>query len=325
MADNNSMNNSQINDGSTEVGIGISDILNDKSQTDNSVTDSLNDNSDNSTDVDVGLQDAFNDKSNNSTNLALGMEDSLNNSSTNNSNNDASTNTNVEVGIEDSFNSMDDNSDHSDNSTDLDLVIQDALNDKSINDSFNDNSQSSDSSTNVDVALDVAVSDSFNSLTDNSVTDSNNDNSDNSFNLDVAVSDAFNSDSSTSWGEIAVQFENVFNGAFGGGDGTGFAINQVADIVDNDTLSGFHQNNQGNFQLQANGGGASVAGDWDSVDDPFGSAGGSIVTTANAAASAAGTAFNMDVVMGANLQQNAVNIDIVSGDQTTTTTSGDSF
>ena len=123
--------------------------------------------------------------------------------------------------------------------------------------------------------------------------------------------------------EISVDFDNVFNGAFGGdGSGDGFAINQVADIVDNDSLWDVQQNNSGGFEMSANGGiAAQVA--WDDVDDPFDG-----TTVADASAQLQGTAFNLDIVLGSNLQQNAVDVSIVGGsadNNDTTTTSGDSF
>jgi hypothetical protein len=107
----------------------------------------------NSTDVDLGITDSLNDNSNNSTNtdLDLGIADSFNDSSTNDSGNDNSTN--LDVAVADSFNdsstndSGNDNSTNTDNSTDLAVDIADSFNDNSDNsthvgiaDSFNDNS-----------------------------------------------------------------------------------------------------------------------------------------------------------------------------------------
>jgi len=110
-----------------------------------------------------------------------------------------------------------------------------------------------------------------------------------------------------------VNFENVFNGAFGGGDGVGFAISQVADIVDNDQLQNVQQNNGGAYfnayatagdGTQANGNGFTT----EAGNNGTGSNG------ADGSAHASGTAFNMDVVLGANLQQNAVDATVVGGD-----------
>src|SRR5690606_39036461 len=83
---------------------------------------------------------------------------------------------------------------------------------------------------------------------------------------DKSIDNAFN-DLSTSFGRIDVNFEDVFNGAFSGGGGgnTAFAVSQVADIVDHDTLSGFSQNNQGVFNSQAFAQTADVAGSWDGI------------------------------------------------------------
>ncbi|MNU57805.1 hypothetical protein [uncultured Brevundimonas sp.] len=149
----------------------------------------------NSTDLDVGIADSLNDNSNNSTNL--GVNDSLNDNSNN------STNTDLDVGISDSLN---DNSNNSTN-TDLDLGVSDSFNDNSTNvaDSGNDNSTNTDNST--DLAVDIA--DSFNDNSDNStntdnsthtnldlavdIADSFNDNSDNS--THVGITDSFNDNS----------------------------------------------------------------------------------------------------------------------------------
>jgi len=92
--------------------------------------------------------------------------------------------------------------------------------------------------------------------------------------------------------------------------------------VDNDSLWDVQQNNSGGFEMSANGGiAAQVA--WDDVDDPFDG-----TTVADASAQLQGTAFNLDIVLGSNLQQNAVDVSIVGGsadNNDTTTTSGDSF
>ncbi|WMT89080.1 hypothetical protein [Pelagibacterium sp. H642] len=258
---------------------------------DNSDTNSHNYSNDESTDVDVAVEDAFNDKStttqtqDNDTDVDVAVEDAFNNKSTNDSNNDNS--------------DRSDHNSHNDNSESIDVSLQDALNDKSIDDSYN--SVSNETTTDVD----VAITDAFKSHSE-------------------SYSDAFN-DSSESFGEISVNFENVFNGAFGAGAGDGFAVNQVADIVDNDALQDVTQNNGGNFNMQAGGNGANQ---WDAVIDPFsGGADGDGTTVADAGIQLQGTAFNLDIVLGSNLQQNAVDISIVGGstDNDTITTSGDSF
>lgn len=148
---------------STDLDVGIADSLNDNSDnsTNLGVNDSLNDNSNNSTntDLDVGISDSLNDNSNNSTNtdLDLGVSDSFNDNSTN---------------IADSGN---DNSTNMDNSTDLAVDIADSFNDNS------DNSTNMDNSTNTNLDLAVDIADSFNDNSDNSthvgITDSFNDNS----------------------------------------------------------------------------------------------------------------------------------------------------
>jgi hypothetical protein len=52
-----------------------------------------------------------------------------------------------------------------------------------------------------------------------------------------------------------VHFDNVFNNAFNGaGTNTGFALNQVVDLVDNDSLSDVNQANSGSVSAAATGG-----------------------------------------------------------------------
>jgi hypothetical protein len=110
-----------------------------------------------------------------------------------------------------------------------------------------------------------------------------------------------------------VNFENVFNGAFGGDGGTGFAISQVADILDSDSLSNVQQHNGGaNFNayatagdnLQANGNGFHA-----SAGDDVGAS-----NVVDGSAHLSASAFNMEMVLGANLQQNAVDATVVGGD-----------
>jgi hypothetical protein len=192
------------------------------------------------------------------------------------------------------------------------------------------------------------MNDSQNNSSNNSINDSQNDSSDNSVNTDmssdidlalnVAISDAFNDESvansfndlSTSFGRIEVNFQDVFNGAFGDGDyNTAFAVSQVADIIDHDTLSGFSQDNGGTFNSQAYAQTADVSGSWDSIGSGNG-VGGNAVTDitaiADGRASSGGSAFNMEVVMGANLQQNAFDATVVGGSMDNDSTSnGDSF
>jgi hypothetical protein len=69
-----------------------------------------------------------------------------------------------------------------------------------------------------------------------------------------------------------------------------------------------------------------TGGDWDHVSNPFGHDGGGsgdMVVIADGHATATGTAFNMDIAMGANLQQNAVNVDVVGGNSDNDNISGD--
>jgi hypothetical protein len=293
---NNSTNNSNndnsktwTNQQSFAMDESVDVALDNVGNEDNSDTNSNNDNSDRSTDVDVALTDAFNDKS--STTTEIGIEDALNDKSVRDSNNDNSTS--------DSHDDNSTNDSGNDNSTNVDVALTDALNDKSIDSSYN--------SVSTDTSIEVGISDAFNEHTE-------------------TYADSFN-DSSTGFGEISVDFENVFNGAFGDGAGDGFAINQVADIVDNDYLHNVSQDNSGGFTMNAEGGLAAQVG-WDNVENPFAEANGSGVQIADAGAQLSGSAFNMEIVLGSNLQQNAVDISIVGGsadNNDTTTTSGDSF
>ncbi|PSH64053.1 hypothetical protein CU103_13475 [Phyllobacterium sophorae] len=135
-----------------------------------------------------------------------------------------------------------------------------------------------------------------------------------------------------------VDFSNIFNSAFNGaGTNTGFAVNQVADLVDNDELAHVSQDNSGSVTLNATGG-AATAGDgigaggdggWDSW---FGNDGGGAhadddlagSSAASAAANITSTAFTQEIVLGANLQQNAFDATVINGTYTHTTISGDS-
>ncbi len=155
--------------------------------------------------------------------------------------------------------------------------------------------------------------------------------------IDVALTDAFNdksmsdshNDSSQKFGEIDVNFENVFNGAFGGGGGNvAFAVSQVADIVDHDNLQNFGQDNSGNFNTQAFAQTADVSGSWDGVgggNSTGGHNGTEITAIADGRASSGGSAFNMEVVMGANLQQNDFDATVVGGSMDDNSSSGDSI
>jgi len=135
--------NSNLQDNSTDVDVGLADSLNN-----NSTNDS---NNDNSTDLDVGVSDSFNDSSNsnndNSADLDVGVTDSFNDNSQADSNNDNSTN----LSVADSFNDNSQTDSNNDNSTNLDVAVADSFNDNSMNDSNNDNSDHS--TTNIRVAL----------------------------------------------------------------------------------------------------------------------------------------------------------------------------
>jgi hypothetical protein len=177
-----------------------------------------------------------------------------------------------------------------------------------------------DNSVDTDLDVDVEIEDSLNTATDSY-------NSDDDFaDLDIGTATMdnlfINSGSLEFDPGDDVNFENVFNGAFsGGGDDNGFAINQVADIIDNDALHNVQQNNGGAYfdayatagdNLQANGNSVGASGG----DDASGSNGtdGSAHVSANA--------FNMEVVLGANLQQNAVDATVVGGNNSMGNDSG---
>jgi hypothetical protein len=84
----------------------------------------------------------------------------------------------------------------------------------------------------------------------------------------------------------------------------------VADIVDNDTLSNVQNNANGTYNAYA------YADDADADDNDFEGDAGNNSTASNiadASASVSGSAFNMEVVLGANLQQNAVDATVVGG------------
>ena len=346
ISDSGNDNSDNSNQGNGSGNLGISDSGNDNS--DNSaddsrtwqnnsayamgenITDSFNDNSDNS------VRDSGNDNSDNSVRDS-GNDNSDNSNQGNNSGNDNSDNSNQ------GNNSGNDNSTTTDLDVALDVAIADSFNtdnsNSSVNDSGNDNSDSSNqgnNSGNDNSDNSNQGNNSGNDNSDNSMTDSGNDNSTSlGLDLDVALHDAFNdksidssfNDLSTSFGKIDVNFENVFNGAFGdGSNNTAFAVSQVADIVDHDTLSGFSQNNQGTFSAHAAAAEAGVSGSWAEIGaDNGGNGVADIAAIADGRASASGTAFNMEVVMGANLQQNAFDATVIGGHQDNDTSSGDSF
>ena len=326
---NYSDNSNQGNDNSaTNVGIGISDSLNDNSDNSNQGNGSGN----------VGISDSGNDNSDNSNqgngSGNLGISDSGNDNSDNSADDSRTWQNNsayaMGENITDSFNDNSDNSVRDSGNDNSDNSVRDSGNDNSDNsnqgnNSGNDNSDNSNQGNN-----------SGNDNSDNSMTDSGNDNSTSlGLDLDVALHDAFNdksidssfNDLSTSFGKIDVNFENVFNGAFGdGSNNTAFAVSQVADIVDHDTLSGFSQNNQGTFSAHAAAAEAGVSGSWAEIGaDNGGNGVADIAAIADGRASASGTAFNMEVVMGANLQQNAFDATVIGGHQDNDTSSGDSF
>lgn len=279
------------------------------------VNDSFNDNSDNSTNVDVGVEDSFNDNSDNSTDLDVEIKDSLNDSSDNSTNvglndvlNDKSDNS-IDVAIEDSLN------DNSDNSTNVDVALSDSFNDSSTDDDINNSFN--DASTNVD----IEVTDSF--KTDDSVNDSFN----TDFSLDVAVSDSFNT-SDSDWLDLDnVSFDamtiisDALNGA---GNDAAFSAHQINEMSDNDFLMKPQVVNNGHWGQSADAGGGEAYGI--KTHDDVGNGSGdhqSLSAAANASATSGNEAFTQNIVMGANIQYNSVNSTIVGGDSDIS--SADSF
>lgn len=236
------------------------------------------------------------------------------------------------------------------NKTDIDTDIDDSFNTKTENkveDSHNtktetdidDSYNTSTSNTNLNVALENAfnthkVEDSNNTKVENSHnTKTDIDDSYNSTKVDIdsKIEDAFNdydnafNDHSVEYGNINVDFEGLFNGAFsGGGNDAGFAVSQIANILDADQLQNVQYQGHGTFSLNGGSGDVEYAGkdSWDCVDDPFGGN-----TSADTSFVQTGSAFNFEVVLGANLQQNAIDSVVVGGNQDNDTTShsGDSF
>ena len=133
-----------------------------------------------------------------------------------------------------------------------------------------------------------------------------------------------------------VNFQDILNDAFGdGSNNSAFAINQIADLVDNDQLTDISQNNTGTFDMKWEvEGGHSRAGDGVGIGDTDGkedSSGWSIdagddiaaSVASSAAATLNSTAFTQEVVLGANLQQNAVDVTVVGRDNNYTSVGGD--
>ncbi|MCC5977298.1 MAG: hypothetical protein JJU21_04505 [Salinarimonas sp.] len=331
--DNQSENeyyNDSFNDNSTNTNI---------NQTKN-VDKSLN------ADVDVDIEDSFNDKS--TTNTAKG---SFNDNSDNSDNsqyfalgfdldheeiNGSFNSTDVSAddhSINESFNDKSDNStttklkdsqnDNSDNSTST--ILQDAHNDKSVTDSFNDNSDHS-----VDVSLEDMFNDKSYNATDsfNEIDQSNN--AHDSFNTDVDIevdiADSFNH-SADSLVDGMIHVENstfdaisaIKDSLKGDGMNLAFSINQISEIMDNDTLMNpwVQSNKEWSQNAEANGGEAFGI----YAKEGFGVESGedmAFQAIGNADAIISQEAFNLSIAMGNNIQFNAVNATVVGGDSSMT-------
>ena len=142
--------------------------------------------------------------------------------------------------VNDSYNDdHSDNSDNSDNSIDtaVDVALTDNFNNKSVNDSYNDDH--TDNSINTEV--DVALTDALNNKSVNDSYNDSSDNSDNSFDLDVDIEDAFNT-SDTDWLDLeGLNFDvmqTIGEALNGDGNDNAFSLAQVSEMTDNDTLNG---------------------------------------------------------------------------------------
>ncbi|RIX99552.1 hypothetical protein D3218_13855 [Aureimonas flava] len=273
---NDYSDNSSSTDGNT---LNVSDVANDKSQ-----TDSNNDNSDNS----VHTTDSGNDNSDNST------TDSGNDNSTN-------------VAIADSGNDNSDNS-TTDSNNDNSVNTSDSGNDNSVSNAHNTDS-SSDNSGNT--SFQATVTDSFN---DNSNAWTDSFNSDDDL-IDIG-SVCGHIDDIIGAGQDAL---SAAGGQALLGDGNVFSIHQTATLNDGDWLNQPSTGlSNGSFSMTANdldGGTASasnsgghMAGDSSEI-----AAG----TSAAAGITASHEALTMDIAMGANIQFTSVDMNVVGGDAMT--------
>lgn len=198
---------------------------------------------------------------------------------------------------------------------------------ESVNDNHNTNTNTSDTTVHVDVGVGIDALPTDNDFADLDLSHTNFDN------MFITDTGSINFDPGND-----VDFSHIFDGAFNGaGINTGFAINQVADLVDNDQLSHVSQDNSGSVTLDASGGDAgagdgiaSGADGWDSWFSNHGGGGAHAgddlggSSAASAAANLTSTAFTQDIVLGANLQQNTFDATVINGTYTHTTISGDS-
>ncbi len=250
--------------------------------TDNSDTDLIDfddqstDNSDDDLlDVDVPITESFNDQSDDDNNGA-------------NRDNDYSTN------VDDTLNDNGDNRDN-DYSTDVDLDVEDALNDNGNNrDNNNGDDRNNDQSDDDGFDLDLALEDAFN-VDDDDIID-----------IDALTGGA--NDILTAGNDLMSNTSGV--AVFG--DGVAFEVDQTntladQDVLNNPTVTNNALNAQGGF---AGGGESDATSEW-------GDAGNDANVAADAVSSADGVvsseAFTQNIVMGANVQYNSVDMSVVGG------------
>ncbi len=225
----------------------------------------------------------------------------------------------VDVPITDSFNDNsddDDNGNNRDNDYSTDLHVSDALND-------NGDNRDNDYSTDLDVS--DALNGNGDNRDNNNGDDRNNDQSDDDLlDLDVAIKDAFNIDDDdiididaltggandilTAGGDVLSNTSGV--AVFG--DGNAFEITQSNTLADQDHLSSPTVGNYGAFDLDgdADGGHSHASSEWGDAGPDS-----SVAADANSAANGEvnSDAFTQNIVMGANIQYNSVDMSVVGG------------
>ncbi len=245
----------------------------------------------------------------------VGNEYDTNSNNTTSSDNDTFTKTVSDNDVEDSNNQDNDIVTRNDNDT-FTKTISD--NDTITRDS---NNQDNDTFTKTVSLSDNDVEDSNNQDNDIITRDSNN-STEITTSVDVAISDAFkkindsyNSDSDDDWLELDnLDFDvltAIGDGTLAGeGNDTLFNISQVSEITDNDTLHNPQVNSSAGWDQELHGQGGEAHGGGD-----FGERG---TGTAKADGVAQMEAFTQNIVMGANIQYNGVDISVVGGNSSVT-------
>jgi hypothetical protein len=251
---------------------------------DNDTTNTTDQSDDDQLDVDVPIEDSFNDEDT--------VEESFNSDDDGNFSNNSSE-FDYDLKVEDALNGNGDNRDNDNNgdnrdndyssTTDVDTKVEDSLND---NGNFRNNDLSTD--------LDVKLEDAFN-VDDEDILDL-----DNVQNLDDIL---------TAGGDLL----SNMNGVAVFGDGNAFDIDQTNSLSDQDSLISPTVANNGLLLGQgglAEGGTSEASSSWDDASE-------SARVTANAHSSADGViqseAFTQNIVMGANIQYNSIDMSVVGG------------